>query len=51
MIRQAAVNAVADEPADRDVDLRLPKQSTDVNDPEQLAREHQLNRQLCLGIQ
>jgi hypothetical protein len=46
MIGQGIVQPVADEPADREVDLRLPQQPSVMHDPEQEPGEHQPDRDL-----
>ena len=44
MIGKRFVQAVADEPTDRQVDLCLAQQSSVVRDPEQKAGQHEPNR-------
>jgi hypothetical protein len=44
MIGQPVLQAVAGEPADRQIDLRLAQQPPVMHDPEQEAREHQPDR-------
>ena len=46
MVGQRLVQPVAHEPADREVDLRLPHQPPVMHDPEQEARQHQPDRDL-----
>jgi hypothetical protein len=46
VIGQGLVQAIAAEPADREVDLRLPQQPPVVNDPEQEPGQHQPYRDL-----
>ena len=46
MVRQRLVQAVADEPADRQVDPGFAHQVTIMNDPEQQPGEHQAHRDL-----
>ena len=46
MVGKTFMQTVADEPADRDVDLRFPHQPAVVHNPEQQAREHQAHRHL-----
>ncbi len=46
MIRQTLVELVADEPADRDIDLRFPHQPTVMHNAEQQPGEHQPDRDL-----
>ena len=41
MVRQRLVQSVADEPADRQIDLRLSHQPPIMDDAEQEARQHQ----------
>jgi hypothetical protein len=44
VVRQCLVQAVADEPPDGEVDLRLAQQPAVMHDPEQQARQHQPDR-------
>ena len=46
MVRQSFVQAIANEPADRDVDLRFSHQLAVVDNSEQQVCEHQANRDL-----
>jgi hypothetical protein len=41
VIRQCLVQGIADEPADREIDLRLPHQSPVMNDAEEKTCKHQ----------
>jgi hypothetical protein len=46
MVGQRLVQPVADEPADREIDLRLAQHPPVMHDPEQEPREHQPDRDL-----